>query len=46
MGQVVEKGTGLGEVAVEPGGSALADGEHPALAVLAIAHDQGAGGGS
>jgi hypothetical protein len=44
-GQVVEKGAGLGEEAVEPCGGALADGEHPAFAVLALANDQSAGGG-
>jgi hypothetical protein len=43
--QMVEERAGFGEEAVEPGGGALADGEHAAFAVLAFAHDQGAGGG-
>ena len=43
--QVVEERAGLGEVAVEPGGGAFADGQQPAFAVLALAHEQGAGGG-
>jgi len=44
-GKMVEERAGFGEVAVEPGGGALADGQHPAFAVLAFAHDQGVGGG-
>jgi hypothetical protein len=43
--QVVEERAGFAEKTVEPGGGALADGEHAAFAVFAFAHDQGAGGG-
>jgi hypothetical protein len=42
---MVEERAGFGEKAVEPGGGALADGQHAALAVFALANDQGAGGG-
>lgn len=43
--QVMEERAGVGEIAVEPGGGALADGQHPAFAALALAHEQRAGGG-
>ena len=42
---MVEERAGFGEVAVEPSGGALADRQHPALAVLALAHEQGPGVG-
>ena len=45
VGQVVEERAGFGEVAVEPGGGAFADGQQAAFAVLALADEQGAGGG-
>ena len=41
----MEKWAGLGEVPVKPRGGTFADREHPALAVFALPHDQGAGGG-
>ncbi len=44
-GRWSKSGRDFGEEAVEPGGGALAHGQHPALAVLALADHQGAGGG-
>ena len=43
--QVVDEWARLGEEAVEPGGGALADGQHAVLAVLALADEEGAGVG-
>ena len=42
---MVEEWAGLAKEAIEPSGGAFADGQHPALAVLALSDDEGAGGG-
>ena len=45
VGQVVEERSGFGQEAVEPEGGAAPDGQETAFVVLAVANQQGVGGG-